>query len=118
MLYNNIWKVSWQKENIDYNLLINDYKNGIHNRLILQEIKKNEFNENIYPDVNDTVFITCENKRILKCYILVTNIVGIFEDKYTLKKRNETTTYNLLKIQQIYTDCILMKTSNKIWEQN
>ena len=118
MLYNNIWKVSWNKEKIDYKLLINDFKNRIHNGLILQEIKDSDLNGNVYPDINDTVFISCENKRIIRCSILVTNIVGKFEDKYTIKKQEELTNYNLLKIQQIYVDDTFMKTSKKIWEEN
>ena len=82
MLYNNIWKVSWNEKDIDYKTLINDYQTRIHNGLILQEIDDSDLDINVYPDINDTVFITCENKRIIRCSILAINIVGKFEDKY------------------------------------
>ena len=96
MIYNNIWKVSWKDENIDYFLLINDFKNRIHNGLILQEIDDSELDGYVYPDANDTVFITCNNTRIIRCTILVTNIVGKFKDKYIKKEKKELTNYNLL----------------------
>ena len=118
MLYNNIWKVSWKKEEIDYKMLIDDFKNHIHNGLILQKIDDSDLTGNIYPDINDTVFISCENKRIIRCIILAINIIGKFEDKYTLIKEEELTNYNLLKIQKIYLDETFMKTSKKIWEEN
>lgn len=118
MLYNNIWKVSWKKEEIDYKTLMNDVKDNIHNGLILQKINNNDLINNIYPDINDTVFISCENKRIIRCIIIAVNIIGKFEDKYTLIKEEKLINYNLLKIQQIYLDETFMKTSKKIWEEN
>ena len=118
MLYNNIWKVSWKGENVDYNLLIDDFKKRIHNGLILQEIVDSELDGCVYPDINDVVFISCENKRIMRCSILITNIVGKFEDKYTKKETKELTNYNLLKIQQVYTDYSFMKTNKKLWALN
>ena len=90
MQYNNIWKVFWKEENIDYNLLIDDLKNRTHNGLILQEIDDSELDGYVYPDANDIVFISCENKRIMKCCILVTDIVGKIEDKYTKKNQQES----------------------------
>ena len=118
MLYNNIWKVSWKEENIDYNLLIDDFKKRIHNGLILQEIDDSELDGYVYPDVNDVVFISCENKRIMRCSILVTDIAGKIEDKYTKKPVKELKNYNLLKIQQVYVDNSFMKTNKKIWALN
>ena len=118
MLYNNIWKVSWKEEDIDYKTLINDYKKHIHNGLILQEIINNDLDTNIYPDINDTIFISCENKRIIRCSILAINIVGKFENKYSKHKTETLTNYNLLKFQQVYTDDTFMKTSKKMWELN
>tara|TARA_Y100000591_G_C21507485_1_gene533021 strand:+ start:313 stop:669 length:357 start_codon:yes stop_codon:yes gene_type:complete len=118
MIYNNIWKVSWKEENVDYNLLIDDFKNRMHTGLILQEINDSELDGCVYPDINDVVFISCRDKRIMRCSILVTNIVGKFEDKYTKKEKKELTNYNLLKIQQVYTDNFFMKTNKKIWALN
>ena len=118
MQYNNIWKVSWKEENIDYNLLIDDFKNRIHNGLILQEIDDSELDGYVYPDANDVVFISCENKRIMRCSILVKDIVGKIEDKYTKKPVEEIKNYNLLKIQQVYVDNLFMKTNKKIWVLN
>ena len=118
MRYNNIWKVSWKEEDVDYNLLIDDFKNSIHTGLILQEINDSELEGCVYPDVNDVVFISCEDKRIMRCSILARNIVGKFEDKYTKKEKKELSSYNLLKIQQVYKDNSFMKTNKKCWALN
>tara|TARA_B100000575_G_C23125016_1_gene651659 strand:- start:2164 stop:2523 length:360 start_codon:yes stop_codon:yes gene_type:complete len=115
MIYNNSWIVSWTEENIDYNLLINDFRNRLHNGLILQEINENELDEYIYPDINDIVFISCKDKIILKCSILVINIIGKFEDKYRKKEEKELKNYYLLKIKKVYEDNLFMKTKKKIW---
>ena len=64
------------------------------------------------------VFISCENKRIMRCSILVKDIVGKIEDKYTKKPVEEIKNYNLLKIQQVYVDNLFMKTNKKIWVLN
>ena len=54
----------------------------------------------------------------MRCSILVTDIAGKIEDKYTKKPVKELKNYNLLKIQQVYVDSSYMKTNKKIWALN
>tara|TARA_Y100000741_G_scaffold99818_1_gene74103 strand:- start:532 stop:882 length:351 start_codon:yes stop_codon:yes gene_type:complete len=114
MLYNNIWHVSWNKNEYNFEKLIEDFKKKEHNGLIMQE--KGLIDEIIEPDVNDTVFISCNNIKILRCIIISINIKCNVRDKYSIKNDSEIKNYNLIKIQQIYNDEMYMKNQKNIWK--
>ena len=118
MQYSNIWKLSWKNTDYDYDKMMDDFRDYKFNGMFLE---KESVDININLMKNDIVFISCNNKRLMRCIILETNISCINENIYMKNITGENKffcNHCLLKIQQIYKDPVFMKTSNKLWELN
>ena len=108
------WKVTWNSKYYNYNQLIKDYKNNLHNGIILQQYPKNKKN---FAKIGDIVYISCDKRKIMKCSVISDLIlVNKIPDKYNIGLHN----YNhqkccKIRIEKIYNNYIELKGNQQTW---
>jgi hypothetical protein len=101
-----IWKVTWNPKLYNYKKLIDDIQNNRHCGYIKQS--KGMANMKVIPQIGDTIFISCNKLKIMKCEVISNFITNKDEknDPYCEGIRNHTAndTYLEMKILEIYSN--------------
>lgn len=112
-----IWQVTWNPKLYDYKKLIEDYQNGRHTGYIKQS--KGRAKMCLTPQIGDTVYISCDKKKIMKCKVVSNFVINEDEinDSYCKGIRNHTlnNTFLEIKIIQIYTNQELLLGYQRTW---
>ena len=115
----NFWLVTWNPKLYDYQRLIDDFKKG----KIKKIIQSKGMAKMIYvPQINDTVYVSCHKKKIMKCKVLTIFKRGTDQimDKYNLglvRKHTENNQYLTMEILEVYDEPEYMKGYQRTWTQ-
>lgn len=112
------WKVTWNKIKYDYQRLINDYKAGIHDGIILQS--KGLAHMKVIPVINDIAYVSCNGNCIMKCRIISNFITDMNEkldpyNKGISRPHTLNDTYLKMQIIEIYDNPISLIGNRRTW---